>query len=91
MGDTEQTVESIMNKIAEPPPAFATIPAVAPELRGALKLKPAAIYLGGLSKPTMLRLVKRGLLRPNRVTRHLIFPIKELDRFLESASEPLRK
>ena len=48
----------------------------------ALKLKPAAEYLGGLSVPTMHRLVKRGLLRPNRATRHLLFPLNELDRFL---------
>jgi len=50
--------------------------------RGALKLKPAAAYLGGLSVPTMHRLIKRGLLRPNRALRHLIFSREELDRFL---------
>jgi len=49
---------------------------------GALKLKPAAEYLGGLSVPTMHRLIKRGLLRPNKSTRHLIFLRSELDRFL---------
>jgi excisionase family DNA binding protein len=49
--------------------------------RGALKLKPAANYLS-VSVPTMHRLVKRGLLKPNRATRHLIFPVSELDRFL---------
>jgi hypothetical protein len=49
---------------------------------GALKLKPAAQYLGGLSVPTMHRLVQRGLLKPCRATRHLLFPKKELDRFL---------
>jgi excisionase family DNA binding protein len=49
---------------------------------GALKLKPAAEYLGGLSVPTMHRLIQRGLLRPCRATRHLLFPKKELDRFL---------
>jgi Helix-turn-helix domain len=51
-------------------------------LRGALKLKDACEYLGGLSIPTMHRLIKRGLLRPNRATRHLLFPVAELDRFL---------
>ena len=51
-------------------------------VRGALKLKPAAQYLGGLSVPTMHRLIQRGLLRPNRALRHLIFPVAELDRFL---------
>jgi hypothetical protein len=49
---------------------------------GALKLKPAAQYLGGLSVPTMHRLIHRGLLRPNRALRHLIFSREELDRFL---------
>jgi hypothetical protein len=49
---------------------------------GALKLKPAAEYLGGLSVPTMHRLIKRGLLRPNRALRHLVFAKVELDRFL---------
>jgi hypothetical protein len=49
---------------------------------GALKLRHARQYLGGLSVPTMHRLIKRGLLRPNRATRHLLFPLVELDRFL---------
>jgi hypothetical protein len=49
---------------------------------GALKLRQAREYLGGLSSPTMHRLIKRGLLRPNRATRHLLFPILELDSFL---------
>ena len=49
---------------------------------GALKLKEARQYLGGLSIPTMHRLIKRGLLKPNRATRHLLFPLSELDRFL---------
>jgi len=49
-----------------------------------LKLKEAGAYLGGLSKPTMYRLIGRGLLKPNRSTRHIIFSIDELDRFLKS-------
>jgi Helix-turn-helix domain len=49
---------------------------------GALKLKPAAEYIGGVSVPTMHRLIQRGLLRPNRALRHLIFSREELDRFL---------
>ena len=48
---------------------------------GALKLEPAARYLS-LSKPSVYRLVARGLLRPNRATRHLLFSIEELNRFL---------
>jgi hypothetical protein len=49
--------------------------------RGALKLKAAAHYLS-VSVPTMHRLCKRELLKPNRATRHLLFKISELDRFL---------
>jgi hypothetical protein len=45
---------------------------------GALKLKEARQYLGGLSVPTMHRLIKRGLLVPNRALRHLLFPVEEL-------------
>jgi excisionase family DNA binding protein len=52
-----------------------------PVTRGALKLKPAARYLS-LSEITLRRLVERGLLKPNRTTRHLLFPVSELDRFL---------
>jgi excisionase family DNA binding protein len=52
------------------------------EIVGGFKLKPAAAYLGGLSVPTMHRLIARGLLRPNRSLRHLLFPKSELDRFL---------
>jgi len=54
------------------------------ELRGALKLHGARHYLGGLSVPTMHRLIHRGLLKPNRVLRHLLFPVEELDRFLRA-------
>ena len=49
---------------------------------GAFKLKEARRYLGNISIPTMHRLMKRGLLRPNRALRHLIFSKVELDRFL---------
>jgi hypothetical protein len=51
-------------------------------MRGALKLRDACKYLGGLSIPTMHRLIGRGLIRPNRSLRHLLFPVSELDRFL---------
>jgi len=49
---------------------------------GALKLKPACQYLGGISEITLRRLIARGLIRPNRSLRHIIIPIAELDRFL---------
>jgi excisionase family DNA binding protein len=51
-------------------------------LIGALKTGNAAKYLS-VSVPTVRRVVERGLLIPNRVSRHLLFSIKELDRFLK--------
>jgi hypothetical protein len=36
----------------------------------------------GVSTITVYRLVKRGLLRPSRATRRLLFPIWEIERFL---------
>lgn len=53
-----------------------------PTLRGGLQLRQAAEYLG-LSRITVRRLVQRGLLKPNRSVRHLLFPVKELNRFLD--------
>lgn len=49
---------------------------------GALKIKAAAQYLGGVAPITVRRLIKRGLLKPNRALRHILIPIPELDRFL---------
>jgi hypothetical protein len=50
--------------------------------KGAVKLRGACAYLGGISVPTVHRLIKRGLLKPNRSTRHLLFSVAKLDRFL---------
>jgi len=50
--------------------------------KGALKLKDAADYLGGVSPITLRRLIKRGLIKPNRALRHVLIPIAELDRFI---------
>jgi hypothetical protein len=53
---------------------------------GALTLKDSAQYLGGLNAATIHRLVQRGLLRPNRATRRLLFSKEELDRFLRETA-----
>jgi excisionase family DNA binding protein len=53
------------------------------QMRGALKLADAARYLG-ISQISVRRLIERGLLRPNRNLRHLLFSLEELDRFLRS-------
>jgi hypothetical protein len=58
-----------------------------PALVGALKLDDACRYIGGIHVATTRRLVKRGLVKPNRMLRHLLFPIKELDRALREGIE----
>lgn len=40
----------------------------------------------GLSKRTIRRLVRRGLLRPSKAVQRFIFSRKELDRFLEETT-----
>jgi hypothetical protein len=54
---------------------------------GALKIKEAAEYLGGISTISVRRLIKRGLIKPNRALRHLLIPILELDRFLAGGQQ----
>jgi hypothetical protein len=49
---------------------------------GALKIKGAAKYLGGVSQISVRRLIARGLIKPNRSLRHLLISVTELDRFL---------
>jgi len=50
---------------------------------GALKIKDAAKYLGGVSQITVRRLINRGLIKPNRALRHVLIPVSELDKFLQ--------
>jgi excisionase family DNA binding protein len=57
---------------------------------GALKLKDAAEYLGGVSNITVRRLIKRGLIKPNRALRHILIPITELDRFVTGEGRQVR-
>ncbi len=59
-------------------------PAIQP---AAFKLPEACQYLGGISKATVRRLVKRGLLRPNRHLRYLVFSKAELDRFVTEEAQ----
>jgi len=49
---------------------------------GGMKLKDSCAYLGGISQVTLRRLIKRGLIKPNRALRHIIISKAELDRFL---------
>ena len=49
----------------------------------AYKLADACIYLGGVSKSTIRRNVKRGLLTPSVGCRVWLFPVEELDHYLE--------
>jgi excisionase family DNA binding protein len=57
---------------------------------GALKIKDAAAYLGGVSTITVRRLIKRGLIKPNRALRHLLIPVAELDRFVTGEGRQVR-
>jgi ribosomal protein S20 len=52
------------------------------------KCAEAATYLG-ISKITIDRLTKRGLLHPSRALRHPIYSKDDLDRFLKETSEPI--
>lgn len=63
----EQERKKFMEKKNESPAAF--------------KIDGACRYLC-LSRPSLYRLVARGLLKANRSTRHYIFLRSELDRFL---------
>jgi Helix-turn-helix domain len=58
---------------------------ISPQQRGALKLKPAADYIS-VSPISMRRLIKRGLIKPVRVLRHIIIARAELDRFLNESA-----
>jgi excisionase family DNA binding protein len=52
----------------------------------ALKLKQAAEYLK-VSPVSIRRLIKRGLIKPNRALRHTLIPLAELDRFLKGGQQ----
>jgi len=49
----------------------------------ALKIRQAAEYLG-LSTVSIRRLIRRGLIRPNRALRHILIPVSELERFINA-------
>jgi hypothetical protein len=75
----ERVLRHAQEKIAEQQP----LPAVV----GGLKLRQACQYLGGIHTSTLRRAIERGLITPNRKLRHLIFPVSELNRFLEEGIE----
>jgi len=57
-------------------------PEAVPVKAAALKLRQSCQYLGGISEITLRRLIRRGLIKPNRAIRHILIPLAELDRFL---------
>jgi hypothetical protein len=67
------------NVIQHTQPATTLLP---PGVVGALGLKATAEYLA-ISEVSVRRLVKRGLLKPNRGLKKLTFPIRVLNRYLE--------
>ena len=46
----------------------------------------AAHLMGGVSPRTIRRLVERGLLRASKGLRHLIIPVKEIERYLDETT-----
>jgi hypothetical protein len=48
----------------------------------ALKYPEACRYLGGIHVATLRRMVERGLVRPNKMLRTVLFPVAELQRAL---------
>jgi hypothetical protein len=50
---------------------------------GVVKLREAASYLG-IFPVSVRRLIKRGLIKPNRALRHVLISLAELDRFINS-------
>jgi Helix-turn-helix domain len=72
---------------AIPSERFLLVPEIISTAPKALKIKDAAQYLGGLSVTTVRRLIKRGLIRPNRALRHILIPVHELDCFLAGGQQ----
>jgi Helix-turn-helix domain len=66
------------------PPNSDTSNNTVPVKQGALKLKEACRYLGGISPSSLRRLIDRQLLKPNRALRHILIPVSELDRFIKT-------
>jgi len=62
---------------ARKPNVFANTPPAA------LKYPEACRFLGGISVATLRRMVDRGLIRPNKMLRHVLFPVSELQRVLD--------
>jgi excisionase family DNA binding protein len=59
------------------------------KLLGATRLaytKAEAAALLGISKPTLDRLVRRGLLKPSRALRRPLFSRRQLENFLEETT-----
>jgi hypothetical protein len=71
--------------VTNQPPLFSGVSRTSNQ--GALKLKDACEYLGGISPASIRRLINRGLLKPNRALRHILIPVAELDRFLAAGQQ----
>jgi hypothetical protein len=76
---------TLLRKIAPANPIEKTQPAISLPLPNVLAVQlPIAAKMLGCSEITVRRYVRRGLLRPSRAMKRLVFPISELQRFLES-------
>jgi hypothetical protein len=78
----EQAAAAKRAKWKAPKPGVAT-DSDRPVAIGALKLRDACAYLGGIHPATMRRLIERGMIRPNKTFRHLLFSVDELNKVIE--------
>jgi excisionase family DNA binding protein len=74
----------LSNKMRKPnmPKQKSRVTEGSPAGAGALKIKAAAKYLGGISPLTLRRQIDAGNIKPCRTLRHLLIPVAELDRWL---------
>jgi excisionase family DNA binding protein len=53
-----------------------------------VKISEAAVILG-VSESSIRRLIDRGIIKPSRVLRHLLVPLKQLDQILDGKGEEI--
>jgi hypothetical protein len=83
---TDEAVERIANRVAEKLADLRSKQA-RPSVDDRLQISRAeAARRLGYDPSTLDRLVRRGLIHPNRGTRHPKYPVKELERFIKECS-----
>jgi len=81
------TITPVQDRVVKCPCCRQSFTVLHPDPPGAYRLEAARHYIGGVSAPTFRRLIKRGMIRPNRALRILTFWRGELDRYLKENTE----